>query len=284
MFRIMCVFLFLFLLALAGCTDEAAPQPKAGSAARRVRLATTTSVDNSGLLDELLKPFRKQYNVRVDVIAVGTGKALTLGTNGDVDVLILHDPKGERQFVEAGLGVNRRTFMHSDFLLLGPVDDPAGASSAGLAGDVTKAFAAIATGRRTFVSRGDDSGTHRKERTIWASAGLQPRGRWYLEAGQGMGATLMMADQKQAYVLADRGTYLAFKDKISLAPLCEGDPKLANPYSIVVVNPARWPHVNYTGAMWLVGWVTSREGQKDIAGYRMHGRTLFVPDAVPGIE
>ncbi len=216
----------------------------------------------------------------MDVIAVGTGKALELGTNGDVDVLILHDPKGERQFVEAGLGVNRRTFMHSDFLLLGPGDDPAGVASAD---DVAEAFAAIAAGQRAFVSRGDDSGTHRKERTIWASAGLQPRGRWYLEAGQAMGATLMMADHKQAYVLTDRGTYLAFKDKISLVPLYEGDPKLANPYSIVVVNPARWPHVNYAGAMWLVVWVTSDEGQKVIAGYRMHGRTLFVPDAVPEI-
>ena len=238
-------------------------------------------MDNSGLLNKLLPPFEEQHNIRVDVIAVGTGRALGLGANGDVDVLILHDPEGESKFVEAGLGVNRRGFMHNDFLLLGPRDDPAGVAGVGRAGDVAKAFAAVAGGETTFVSRGDDSGTHRKERALWASAGLRPGGSWYLEAGQGMGATLMMAHQKQAYVLVDRGTYLAMEEKIALVPLCQGDARLTNPYSIVVVNPARWPHVNYTGAMWLVSWVTSREGQEIIARFQMNGEPLFVPDAIP---
>ncbi len=278
--RAMCI----MLVVLAGCKDESAPQRSGSDAPQRVRLATTTSVDNSGLLDELLRPFEEQHNIRVDVIAVGTGRALGLGANGDVDALILHDPEAERNFIEAGLGVNRRGFMHNDFLLLGPRDDPAGVAGVagdGRAGDVAKAFAAVAGGETTFVSRGDDSGTHRKERALWASAGLQPAGRWYLEAGQGMGAALMMAHQKQAYVLVDRGTYLALEEKIALVPLCEGDAGLANPYSIVVVNPARWPHVNYAGAMRLVAWVTSREGQEIIARFQMNGEPLFVPDAIP---
>lgn len=274
--------LCLLLLLAAGCAetpDPAASAPSGGG--RPVRLATTTSVDNSGLLDHLLPPFEQRHGISVHVISVGTGKALMLGASGDVDVLILHDPQGEEEFVAAGLGVNRQTFMHNDFLLLGPKDDPAGA---GAAGRIGPALAAVATAESSFVSRGDDSGTYRRERSLWALAGIKPEGSWYLEVGQGMGPTLMIADEKQAYVLVDRGTYLAFGDKITLRPVYQGGPRLANPYSIVVVNPDRWKHVNYTGAIQLVGWVTSREGQQIIARFRKNGRQLFVPDMVTEVR
>ncbi len=275
--QVLCV-----LLALAaGCgdgndTDEAAPV-----APRRLRLATTTSLDNSGLTSVLLPPFEKRYGVRIDVIAVGTGRALQLGRDGDVDVLIVHHPEGEAKFIAEGAGVNHRRFMRNDFLILGPEADPAGLRKAS---DVARALTAIAVTKKPFVSRGDDSGTHRKEQALWKAASVEPAGRWYIEAGQGMSITLMMADEKQAYVLADRGTYLAFKDKIKLVPLHEGDPALRNPYAIIAVNPARWRHANYLDAMLLVGWVTSPEGQKIIGDFRLGGERLFVPDAVPATE
>jgi len=271
----------MFLMLAAGCGRSAGPRPPASDGPRRVRLATTTSLDNSGLIDALLTPFKQRHCLRVDVIAVGTGRALELGKNGDVDAVIVHDPEGEKRFVDAGLGVNRRRFMHNDFLLVGPTDDPAGI---GRARTPAAALAAIASQRAAFVSRGDDSGTHRKERALWQAAGLRPKGRWYLETGQGMGATLMMANEKRAYTLTDRGTYLAFRDKLELVALCQGDPGLRNPYSIIVVNPARWKHINYLDAMLLVGWITSRQGQEIIGQFRTGGERLFVPDAVAEVK
>lgn len=272
--RTLCVLLVL----ASGCGDGSDTPQAASGAPRRLRLATTTSLDNSGLTRVLLPPFEERYGVRVDVIAVGTGRALQLGRSGDVDVLIVHHPEGEANFIAEGAGVNHRRFMHNDFLILGPDADPAGVRKAcGVAG----ALAAIAAAKKPFVSRGDDSGTHRKEQALWKAANIEPAGRWYIEAGQGMGATLMMADEKQAYVLADRGTYLAFKDKIKLVPLSQGDPALRNPYAVIAVNPARWKHANYLDAMLLAGWVTSPEGQKIIGDFRLGGEQLFVPDAVP---
>ena len=271
----------MFLLLAAGCGKSAGPRPPAFSGPRRIRLATTTSLDNSGLIDVLFAPLEQRYHLRVDVIAVGTGKALELGKNGDVDVVIVHDPEGEERFVKGGWGVNHRRFMHNDFLLVGPRGDPADIAKARTA---AAALAAIASRRAAFVSRGDDSGTHRKERTLWRAAGLRPKGRWYLETGQGMGATLIMANEKRAYVLADRGTYLAFKDKIEIVPLCQGDPQLRNPYSIIVVDPARWKHVNYLDAMLLVSWITSRPGQRIIDRFRMGGERLFLPDAIAEVR
>jgi len=269
--------LMVLLILAAGCGRSRGPEG-ATPPARRLRLATTTSFDNSRLIEVLFPPFEKRYGIRVDVIAVGTGKALELARNGDVDVVIVHYPKGEEEFVRDGYGVNRRRFMHNDFLILGPRSDPAGVRAARSA---AAAMAAIASAQSVFISRGDSSGTHRKEQELWQAAGLRPGGEWYLETGQGMGASLMIADHKQAYILADRGTYLAFKDKITLAALFEGDPALYNPYSIVAVNPARWRNVNYSDAMLLVAWVTSREGQQIIARFRKGGERLFIPDAVP---
>jgi tungstate transport system substrate-binding protein len=248
------------------------------SAETRLKMATTTSTDNSGLLQELLPPFEEMFDVRVDVIAVGTGKALTLGRNGDVDIVLVHARSAEDQFVEEGYGVNRRDVMYNDFIILGPADDPAGVKGMK---DAVAALKTISEKKTAFASRGDDSGTHKREKSLWEEAEIKPAGDWYMETGQGMGATLQVADEKRAYVISDRGTYLAYKDKLELGILVEGDTaRLANPYGIIAVNPAKHPHVNYIYAMALIGWVTSVDGQKIIADYKRFGEVLFHPTAV----
>ncbi len=268
-------------LGILGCseTPPAESPPAAGSGARPVvRLATTTSTDNSGLLERLLPPFEKWWGAPVHVIAVGTGRALDLGRNGDVDVVLVHDPAAEEAFTAEGAGLNRRSVMFNDFLILGPKDDPAKIAQASGPAD---AFARIARAEAPFVSRGDNSGTHKKELAVWQAANLKPAGAWYLEAGQGMSATLLMADEKNGYCLTDRGTYLAMRAKLHLAPRFEDPEALRNPYSIIAVNPAVHRDVNYLGAMALVAWVTSPEGQKIIADFRVDGEGLFHPLAVP---
>jgi tungstate transport system substrate-binding protein len=253
------------------------------SAEVRLKLATTTSTDNSGLLNVLLPPFEKMLGVRVDVIAVGTGKALELGRNGDVDIVLVHARSAEDQFVEEGYGINRRDVMYNDFIIIGPADDPAGVKGMK---DAVNALKSISAKKTPFVSRGDDSGTHKREKALWKETGIEPAalgsdGGWSMETGQGMGATLQIADEKRAYTISDRGTYLAYKGKIELKILVEGDAtRLANPYGIIAVNPAKHPHANYVYAMALIGWVTSVEGQKIIAGYKRFGEPLFYPTAI----
>jgi tungstate transport system substrate-binding protein len=251
------------------------------SAGERLRLATTTSTENSGLLYELLPPFEKQFNIKVDIIAVGSGKAIKLGENGDVDVVLAHERSLEDKFVAEGYGVNRRDVMHNDFVIIGPTADPAGVSKAKTAAE---AFKMIAKKGAPFVSRGDKSGTHSKELSLWMKAKVKPAGSWYMESGMGMGEVLTMAYEKGAYTLTDRGTYLAFQKggKINLPILFEGDPTLFNPYGIIAVNPARHPSVNYVMAMALIGWVTSQEGQRIIAdfGKEKYGAALFYPDVI----
>jgi len=245
-----------------------------------LKLATTTSTENSGLLGILLPPFEERYNIKVDVIAVGTGAAIQLGENGDVDVVLVHARAAEDKMVEEGYGVNRRDVMHNDFIIVGPPDDLAGIKGEK---DAALALTKIANSEKQvfFVSRGDKSGTHIKELELWQSAGIEPQGEWYLEIGQGMEAALLVADERQGYVLTDRGTYLATKDKIELVILSEGDPRLFNPYGIIAVNPAVHPHVKYMEAMQLIAWMTSLEGQKIIGEYKQHGEVLFFPDAIP---
>lgn len=247
-----------------------------GIAEQRLKMSTTTSTDNSGLLGVLLPPFEEAFNVKVDVIAVGTGKALALGSNGDVDVVLVHARAAEDQFVAEGSGVNRRDVMYNDFVLVGPASDPAGIKEAKSAAE---ALQKIAASQAQFVSRGDDSGTHKKEKILWREAGISPEGKWYQEAGQGMGAVLTMANDKQAYTMADRGTYLAFTEKIELQVLFEGDEILYNPYGIIAVNPAKYSHANYTMAMALIGWVTSPQGQQIIKefGIEKFEIPLFYP-------
>ena len=247
-------------------------------AAKSIKLATTTSTDNSGLLAELLPPFTREYGIEVEVIAVGTGKAMKHGENGDVDVILVHARQAEDKFVAEGYGVNRRGVMHNDFIIVGPGTDPAGIR--GLK-DAVEALRRIAGTESPFVSRGDDSGTHKNEKRLWRDAGIEPEGKWYMSAGQGMGAVLQIAGEKQWYALTDRGSYLAYKSKIGLEVLVEGDKRLFNPYSVIAVNPAKHPHVKYVEAMTLIGWLTSQQGQKIIAGFKKEGEVLFHPDAIP---
>lgn len=239
-----------------------------------LKLATTTSTENSGLLEVLLPPFEEKFRIKVDVIAVGTGKALALGENGDVDVVLVHARAAEDKFIGEGYGVNRRDVMFNDFIILGPFNDPAEIRGES---NVTLSLKKIADRKAYFISRGDDSGTHKKEKILWQNAKISPEGKWYMEIGQGMGATLQFANEKQAYVLCDRGTFLAYKNKIDLIILSEGDAQLFNPYGIMAVNPARYPQVKYIETMQLIAWVTSVEGQKIIGEYKKEGEILFHP-------
>ncbi len=242
------------------------------AAEERLRMSTTTSTENSGLLAALLPPFEMQCGCRVDVIAVGTGKALKLGEAGDVDVVFVHARSLEDKFVAAGFGVDRRDVMYNDFVLLGPPDDPAGAGKSKSTAD---AFRAIAAKGSPFISRGDESGTHQKEKEIWAAAGIAPKGPWYIEAGQGMGEVITMGTQKRGYALSDRGTYIAFRKKTDLVVLRQGDKTLWNPYGIIAVNPKRHPHAKYGLAMKLIDFVTGPEGRALIAGFKVDGEPLF---------
>ncbi len=245
----------------------------------RFRLSTTTSTENSGLLAVLIPPFEARFELQVDVIPVGTGKALKLAEAGDVDVTLVHAPELEERFVKQGFGVNRRYVMYNDFVVVGPPRDSA--RIRGLS-DAREAFERIARTKSLFISRGDRSGTHTKELSIWKETGLNTLLPWYLEAGRGMGAVLIIADEKRAYTLADRGTFLSFRQKLDLEVLVEGDPVLFNPYHVIAVNPARHPHVNYLDTMLFIGWLTSPEGQQIIANFGTHefGRPLFTPAAI----
>lgn len=273
--------LVVFLMtAVVGCSQQEAKTPSKNvpPAAKELKLATTTSTEDSGLLDVLLPEFKKDTNYDVKVIAVGTGQAIEMGEAGDVDVILVHSRKSEDKFVEEGFGVDRRDVMYNDFIIIGPADDPAGIKGNT---DVLKSFAAIAQKQAAFVSRGDDSGTHKKEVGIWEKAEIKPAGTWYIESGQGMGDTFRMADEKKAYTLIDRATYLALKDKYKLEIMIEGDKALLNPYGVIPVNPDKFPNVDFEGATKFAEWLTSEKGQKMIGefGVKEFGQPLFVPDA-----
>ena len=246
--------------------------------AQSLRLATTTSTENSGLLSYLLPVFEKHSGMSVHVIAVGTGKALRIARAGDVDVVMVHARPAEQRFVTDGHGVDRREFMYNDFVIVGPGTDPAGVSKTD---SVAEALQNIASSGSRFVSRGDDSGTHKKELALWQMIGRKPAGGWYLESGVGMGKVLQMASELDAYTMTDRGTWLAYRGHLELALLLQGDPPLFNPYGIIAVNPARHPDVNYAGATLLIEWLASPEGQKMIARYRVDGQSLFHPLLIP---
>jgi len=240
-----------------------------------LRLSTTTSTENSGLLAILNPAFEKQNNIRVDVIAVGTGKALRIGGNGDVDVVFVHAPVAEVEYVKQGDFIDRVAVMHNDFVIVGPRHDPANIRTATTA---KEAFNKIALSQSYFISRGDDSGTHKKEKQLWKQVKLDPKGSWYAAAGQGMGAVLRIADDKQGYTLTDRGTQIAYSDKVSLKVLFEGDSALFNPYHVMAVNPKKHPDVKYKWAKKYIDFVTSPQGQKIIANYVKSGKQLFYPD------
>lgn len=239
-----------------------------------LRLSTTTSTENSGLLNFLLPAFEAESGLKVQVIAVGTGKALELAKNGDVDVTLVHARLSEDRFVADGHGVNRRDVMYNDFLIVGPLADPAGIRGMK---DVLAALKKIIDTKARFISRGDNSGTDQMEQAYWKEIGTKPSGSAYISAGLGMGQVLTMAHELQAYTLSDRATYVAYRAKTGLAVAVEGDQKMFNPYGIIAVNPAKHPDVNYKGAMRLIGWITSPAGQKRIAGFRLEGQQLFFP-------
>ena len=243
-----------------------------------LRLATTTSTYETGLLDSILPPFEQANNVKVHVISVGTGKAIRIAEDGEVDVILVHARDAEDKFIEEGYGVNRKDVMHNDFLILGPEADPAGVTGMK---DAKGALKKIADGGHIFVSRGDESGTHKMEQSLWAKAEVKPGGSWYLESGQGMSAAVRIADEKNGYVLIDRATYLSLKDSLRLKIAVEGDKVLSNPYGIIAVNPEKHRHVKYDLAMVLIQWITSPECQKMIAGFKKNDAQLFYPDAVP---
>jgi tungstate transport system substrate-binding protein len=242
-------------------------------------LATTTSTDNSGLLSTLLPKFTQETGYEVHVIAVGTGKALRMGRDGDVDVVLVHARPAEDKFVAEGYGEKRYGVMYNDFVLVGPKGDPAGIRRVG---SVTEALARIAASQSIFVSRGDDSGTHKKERNLWKKAEITPQGSWYREAGQGMGKVLQIAAEMDAYTLTDRGTWLAYQSKSPLRISFERDPLLFNPYGIIAVNPKRHTDTNYAGAQALIGWFISPRGQEMIGEFKIGDNKLFTPSADAG--
>jgi len=243
---------------------------------QRIRLATTTSTYHSGLLDYLLPIFEKEAGYKVDVIATGTGKALKMGENGDVDLVMTHAPKAEADFVDKGFGVLPRKLMYNDFVLVGPNSDPAKIAQQK---NVIDAFSHIAKDGVTFISRGDDSGTHKKELGIWAQAKIEPNFGGYKSVGQGMGPTLNMASELQAYTLTDRGTWLAYQNKLDLKIVFEGDDKLFNPYQVILINPERYPATNYQAAKAFSDWLVSEEGQQKINSFTLNGQQLFVANA-----
>ncbi len=229
-------------------------------------------------MDYLLPKFTAATGIVVQMTAVGTGHALHLGASGDVDVLIVHARDAEDAFVAEGQGVDRADVMVNEFVIVGPPADPAGVAGAADAGE---ALEGIARGAQPFVSRGDESGTHRREMQLWRGIGIEPAGGWYREVGLGMGRALQIADQMNAYTLCDRGTWLALRSRLRIGLLFAGDPPLSNPYGIIAVNPARHEQVNYAAAVKLIAWITSPAAQQAIADYRIDGRALFDPAAKP---
>ncbi len=246
----------------------------------RIILATTTSTQDSGLLDYLLPVFEEKYGITVDVVAVGTGKALEMGRNGEADILLVHAKASEEEFVAEGHGLERRDVMYNDFVLVGPAEDSL-ALKENYPNNILGALAAISENQATFVSRGDDSGTHKKELSIWEEAGIEPAGDWYLEAGAGMGDVLKMADEMQGYTLTDRATYLNMRDVLELEIVVEGDENLFNQYGIIPVNPEKNDQINAEGAQKLFEWFLSDEAQNLIGEYGVEefDQPLFTPNA-----
>jgi tungstate transport system substrate-binding protein len=264
----------LLLLAcafLAACGGE--------EETRHIRLASTTSTQNSGLFDHILPRFTEKTGIDVHVVAVGTGQAIRLARSGDADVLLVHHKPSEEKFVADGFGVERHDLMYNDFVVLGPEQDPAGVRDAK---DAVDALKRIATADAAFVSRGDDSGTNKKELELWKEAGIDvasASGSWYRESGSGMGATLNIASGMNAYTISDRATWLSFSNKGELAILHEGDERLFNLYGVIAVSREKHPGVDAEGAAAFVDWITSKEGQEAIASFRIDGLQVFFPNA-----
>ncbi len=267
------LWIMVIILGLVALASGCSSQPKNLD----VILATTTSTQDSGLLDQLIPAFEKKSGYRVKTIAVGTGQALAMGEKGEADVLLVHAPASEKPLVEKGLAVNRRLVMHNDFVLAGPPGDPAGIKGTKASGEALKK---ITASKSLFVSRGDESGTHKKEKELWSKTGLKPEGTWYQQSGSGMGQTLNIASEKAGYTLTDRATYLALKKNLRLEIVLEGDAPLLNIYHVMEVNPAKFGKVNAGGATAFSKFLLSPEAQKIIANFGVDkfGQPLFFPD------
>ncbi|WP_372075909.1 substrate-binding domain-containing protein [Vibrio amylolyticus] len=241
-----------------------------------VRLATTTSTYHSGLLNYLLPEFEKDTGYKVDVVAAGTGRSLKMGENGDVDLVMTHAPKAEADFVSNGYGIEPKKLMYNDFVIVGPKADPAKVESEE---NVIAVFRKIASLDATFISRGDDSGTHKKEKGLWEQTEIEPDFGGYRSVGQGMGPTLNMASEMQGYTMTDRGTWLAYNNKLDLSLLFQGDSALFNPYQVILVNPERYPSINHEGAKVFSDWLVDTKGQTLINTFKLNGKQLFVANA-----
>ena len=271
------------MLLMAGCGNgqsaQKAEEQQPAEPKGTIILATTTSTQDSGLLDYLLPEFKNDTGWEVNTIAVGTGKALQMGVDGEADVLLVHARASEDEFMANGDGTLRYDVMYNDFILVGPAADPAGVKECNNV--IADSLAAIANSQSEFVSRGDDSGTHKKELAIWKAAGIEPVGDWYISAGAGMGDVLKMADEKQAYTITDRATYLAMQDSLELEIVCEKDTDMLNPYGVITVNPEKNDQINAEGAKAFADWLVSERGQELIGqfGVEEYGMPLFTPDA-----
>jgi tungstate transport system substrate-binding protein len=273
----------IYLVCIAALLATTAPpaalaENPAGSV---ITIASTTSTDNSGLLDWLLPVFEADKGVHARVVAVGTGQAIRLARNGDADIVLVHHRASEEALVADGVGVERIPVMHNDFILVGPAADPARVE--GLE-DIVEALRRIASGEQVFASRGDSSGTHKKEFELWTAAGIDPgspASAWYRETGSGMGATLNVASGLDAYTLSDRATWMKFGNKGELRIVVEGDTRLHNPYSVILIDPAKHPHVNAAGGQAFIEWIVSEKAQRLIRDFRIEGQQVFFPDALP---
>ncbi|HSH34867.1 substrate-binding domain-containing protein [Schnuerera sp.] len=273
-FLVLTLSAILILTMLVGCGQSGEEESK------RIILSTTTSTQDSGLLDYILPEFEEKTGIEVDVIAVGTGKALQMGKDGEADILLVHAKASEEEFVAEGHGLERRDVMYNDFVLVGPGEDPLKLKE-NTPNNILEGLKTIAENEFTFVSRGDDSGTHKKELSIWKEANIEPEGEWYLEAGAGMGDVLKMADEKQGYTITDRATYLNMMDTLELEVIIEGDANLFNQYGIIPVNPEKSDKINAEGAKEFMEWLLSDETQELIGEYGVEefGMPLFVPNA-----
>jgi tungstate transport system substrate-binding protein len=281
--------ILLILTLLVGCapkeTSQDAEKPNEdNNAAEKVNgsiiLSTTTSTQDSGLLDYLLPKFEEETGIEVKVVAVGTGKALQMGKDGEADILLVHAKESEEEFVQEGHGLERHDVMYNDFILVGPKDDPLKLKE-NSPNNILEGLKSIAETQTKFVSRGDDSGTHKKELSIWKEAGIEPEGEWYISTGSGMADVLKIADEKGAYTITDRATYLSMRDNLELDVIIEGDKNLFNQYGIIPVNPEKNDKINAEGAKIFMDWILSEDTQKLIGefGVEEFGMPLFVPNA-----
>ena len=273
--------LAVLVLSLVGCTSTKNTEESKETKPQSIILSTTTSTQDSGLLDYLLPKFTEETGIEVKTVAVGTGKAIEMGKNGEADVLLVHDTKSEEEFVKEGFAKERNDVMYNDFVLVGPKDDKLKLKD--ISGDekIKQGLNSIYENKATFVSRGDDSGTHKKELRLWEGAGLKPEGDWYVSTGSGMGEVLKMTSEKQGYTLSDRATYLAMKDSLDLGIVIEKDNNLNNQYGVMVVNPEKFENLNSEGAKKFAEWLLSEETQKLISefGKDKYGESLFIPNA-----